>query len=75
MALSRGLGDHALQAAAQGVASAPLVGGLLGPDPLLGLLLAALQNSARISADLEHLPIVTSVSRRSMMIADVALNA
>ena len=38
-----GLGDQALDAAAQGVASAPVVGGLLGPDPLLGLLLAARQ--------------------------------
>ena len=37
----RGLGDQALHAAAQGIASAPGVGGLLGPDPLLGLLLAA----------------------------------
>jgi hypothetical protein len=36
-----GLGDQALDAAAQGVASAPGVGGLLGPDPLLGFLLAA----------------------------------
>jgi hypothetical protein len=35
------LGDQALDAAAQGVASAPVVGGLLGPEPLLGLLLAA----------------------------------
>jgi hypothetical protein len=36
-----GLGDQALDAAAQGIASAPVVGGLLGPDPLLGLVLAA----------------------------------
>jgi hypothetical protein len=36
-----GLGDQALDAAAQGIASGPVVGGLLGPDPLLGLLLAA----------------------------------
>jgi hypothetical protein len=36
-----GLGDQALDAAVQGIALAPVVGGLLGPDPLLGLLLAA----------------------------------
>jgi hypothetical protein len=36
-----GLGDQALDAAAQGIALAPVVGGLLGPDPLLGQLLAA----------------------------------
>jgi hypothetical protein len=36
-----GLGDQALDAAAQGVAPAPAVGSLLGPEPLLGLLLAA----------------------------------
>ena len=37
----RGLGDQALDAAAKGIAAVPVVGGLLGPDPLLGLLLAA----------------------------------
>jgi hypothetical protein len=36
-----GLGEQALDAAAQAIALAPVVGGLLGPDPLLGLLLAA----------------------------------
>jgi hypothetical protein len=36
-----GLGDQALDAAAQGVAAAPVAGGLLGPEPLLDLLLAA----------------------------------
>jgi hypothetical protein len=36
-----GLGDQALEAAAQARALAPGVGGLLGPAPLLGLLLAA----------------------------------
>ena len=35
------LGDQALDAAAQAIAPAPVVGGLLGPEPLLGLLLAA----------------------------------
>jgi hypothetical protein len=35
------LGDQALDAAAQDVALAPVIGGLLGPEPLLGLLLAA----------------------------------
>ena len=36
-----GLGDQALEAAAQPRALAPVVGGLLGPEPLVGLLLAA----------------------------------
>jgi hypothetical protein len=36
-----GLGDQALDAAAQGEAMPPAAGGLLGPNPLLGLLLAA----------------------------------
>src|SRR5215218_8401973 len=36
-----GLGDQALDAASECVALAPVAGGLLGPDPLLGLLLAA----------------------------------
>jgi hypothetical protein len=36
-----GLGDQALHAAAQGIAAVPGVGGLLGPEPLLGFLLAA----------------------------------
>jgi hypothetical protein len=35
------LGDQALDAAAKPIALAPVVGGLLGPEPLLGLLLAA----------------------------------
>jgi hypothetical protein len=36
-----GLGNQALHAAAQPIAAAPAIGGLLGPEPLLGLLLAA----------------------------------
>src|SRR4030095_3006342 len=36
-----GLGDQALDAASECVALAPVAGGLLGPDPLLGLLLTA----------------------------------
>ena len=36
-----GLGDQALDAASVCVALAPVAGGLLGPDPLLGLLLTA----------------------------------
>jgi hypothetical protein len=39
----RGLRDQALDAASQGIAPVPVVGGLLGPEPLLGLLLAARQ--------------------------------
>jgi hypothetical protein len=38
-----GLGDQALDAASECVALAPVAGGLLGPDPLLGLLLTARQ--------------------------------
>ena len=38
-----GLGDQALDAASECIALAPVAGGLLGPDPLLGLLLTARQ--------------------------------
>jgi hypothetical protein len=41
VAAAGGLGDQALHAAAQGVAAVPGVGGLLGPELLLDLVLAA----------------------------------